>query len=125
MRIAIGIFLILHGIAHAVGFAVPWKFIEPEETPYKTTILNGLWNVGDVGIRIVGVIWLVGALAFVATGIGALAALPFWIPLLLYSTIFSLVLSVFGWPEARIGVWINIILFALFLALNAEWLAGF
>ena len=91
----------------------------------KRPYLIGSLNVGDMGIRLVGLLWLVGAIAFIATGIGTLAAHPLWLSLLLYSTIYSFVLSVLGWPEARIGVWINITILSLLLASKAGWLTRF
>jgi hypothetical protein len=39
--------------------------------PYKTTIFGGGVDVGDTGIKIVGILWLLTALAF--TGAGGLA----------------------------------------------------
>lgn len=53
-EIALAGFLLLHGVAHLVGFAVPWRLVRSEEVPYKTTILSGTVDVGDVGIRILG-----------------------------------------------------------------------
>ena len=70
MHIILGIFLIAHGVAHLVGFLTYWKIASFEEMPYKTTLLSGLLDVGDVGIRIVGILWLLAGLAFAIVGVG-------------------------------------------------------
>jgi hypothetical protein len=62
--------LLLHGVVHLLGFVVPWQLAEPEGFPYKTTLLSGRLDVGPVGIRVVGVIWLLVALALVVAAIG-------------------------------------------------------
>jgi hypothetical protein len=110
MRYILGGFLILHGVAHLVGFVVPWKLVQVEDSPYKTTLLSGRWDVGGNGIRVVGILWLLGALAFVAAGAGLLAGFAWWADTTIYATIGSLLLSVLGWPDSRIGAVINVLL---------------
>ena len=55
MRLFFAVFLLMHGIAHLVGFVVPWKLAEMEDAPYKTTIFLDKIDLGDTGIRINGV----------------------------------------------------------------------
>ena len=62
MRVALAALLIVHGVAHLVGFVVPWKLVSTVEMPYRTTILGGMADVGDVGARTLGVIWLMAAI---------------------------------------------------------------
>ena len=76
MRIVVAALLIIHGVAHLPGFVVPWRLVAPREMPYKTTLFAGLVNVGDAGIRVVGMLWLVAALALAMCGIGVLARGP-------------------------------------------------
>ena len=126
MHIILGIFLIAHGVAHLVGFVTYWKIASFEEMPYKTTLLSGLLDVGDVGIRIVGILWLLTGLAFGVVGAGIITLQPWWFPLILYITIFSLIMCILGWPEARFGVLVNIIILAfLFFGNNLGWLPPF
>ena len=73
MRIVVAVLLIIHGVAHLPGFVVPWRLAAPKEMPYKTTLFAGLVNAGDVGIRVVGILWLVAAIALAACGVGVLA----------------------------------------------------
>jgi hypothetical protein len=122
MRIAVGIYLLIHGFCHLVGFLVPWKLITSKEEPYKTTLLSGAIEVGDVGIRIVGLLWLLAALAFLANGVGALASWSWWRDAALGLAITSTVLCVFGLPGAKIGILANLLLLAYLAATKLGWL---
>jgi hypothetical protein len=55
MRFALSALLIAHGVAHLVGFVVPWKLLSTAEVPYRTTILGGMmfvvgWPEARIGI---------------------------------------------------------------------------
>lgn len=122
MRIALGVFLLLHGFAHVVGFAVPWRLVREEQLPHKTTILAGRVDVGDTGIRVVGLLWLAAALAFAATGLAVIVSRPWAVGAVTWVAGASLVLSLLGWPDARIGVVVNAaILAGLALASFRGW----
>ena len=116
MRFVFVTLLIGHGVAHIVGFVVPWKLMQMPEMPYRTTSLGGMMDVGDAGIRLMGVLWLSIGLAFavVAGGVAAgwnMRAAVF--ALLALSSAFCVI----GWPEARIGLIVNAALLAALLAL--------
>src|SRR5881296_4556674 len=83
MRIVVAALLIIHGVAHLPGFVVSWRLAAPREMPYKTTLFAGLVNVGDAGIRVVGMLWLMAALALGACGIVVLVRAPWWMPVTL------------------------------------------
>lgn len=123
VRIVLGIYLVVHGLSHFVGFVVPFKIVTLEEEPYKTTLLMGKLDVGDVGIRVVGVFWLAAGLAFIAAAAASFAGFPWWYPLTQYGTAFSLILCVLGLEGAKIGILANaIILVYLFLGARFGWL---
>ena len=107
MRIALAVFLALHGLAHLVSFVEAWRLI-PEGFPYKTTVLAGRVDLGDTGIRIAGVLWLFVALAFAATAIGAIVNATWWVPVALGTAVVSLLLSSAEWPDTRVGVLIDL-----------------
>jgi hypothetical protein len=108
----VALFLAAHGVAHFVGFAVPWRLVSAPDLPYKTTILAGKINVGDAGIRAVGVLWLLTGVAFVVAA-GAMAfRMPWALPLVAAVTIASGLLSAAEWPQARVGLFINVALLA-------------
>ncbi|NOY61522.1 MAG: ABC transporter permease [Calditrichaeota bacterium] len=115
MYIALAVILFGHGFAHLVGFVVPWRIATLEEMPYKTTVLADSVNVGDLGIRVMGILWLITALAFAVSGIGVLARLTWWLPVTVIVAVFSFFLCIIGWPDSRIGVFINVAIVAFLL----------
>ena len=108
MRIALAVILFVHGFAHLAGFLIPWRIATLKDMPYKTTILAKSVNVGDLGIRVIGILWLVAALAFAVSAIGVLARASWWLPITVLVTGFSFLLCIVEWPEARIGPLVNI-----------------
>ena len=120
LRYATGLFLFGHGFAHLVGFVVAWRIARLEEMPYKTTLLAGAADVGHAGIRLVGILWLLGALAFAAAGVGLALSQPWWMPLTLWASGYSLVLCLLGWPDSKIGVPINVAI-VVWLTVGARW----
>src|SRR5688500_13468192 len=113
MRVAFALFLVLHGIAHLVGFLTPWGLI-PTSTASSTTarvptaLFNGRVILGDSIARGFGVIWLIAGVAIVLAAIGlwrreswALSAIIGW-------TAASLILCLAWWPAARIGFFVNV-----------------
>lgn len=123
MRIALAVILLVHGFAHVPGFVVPWRLATPSEMPYKTTLFAGLVNVGDDGIRVVGILWLLTAFALGVCAAGVVAQAPWWTPATLIAASLSLLLSLTGWPESRLGVFVNLGLIALLLVnRQAGWL---
>ena len=122
MRIAMGIFLLVHGLCHFVGFVVPWKILTMKEEPYRTTLMAGALDVGSVGIRLVGVLWLLACVAFMASGIGALASWAWWRTAVVPLALASSVLCVLGLPGAKIGILANGLLLAYVAGSSLRWL---
>jgi hypothetical protein len=113
VRRAAAAFFVAHGVAHLVGFLGSWGLGEFEDAPYTTFILNGTVDVGDIGMRVVGVLWLAAAAAF---GAAAVAVWRGHIRAVAALTTFSLVVCVIGLPTAIVGVWVDV---AILLALGA------
>jgi hypothetical protein len=111
--------LLAHGVAHLVGFVVPWRIVVSPEVPYRTTLLG--INVGPGGVRAVGLVWLVVAVLFVALAADVLRyqGWPFAGALALVGT--SVILSVLGLPESRPGLLANAAIFGL---LVVTWFMG-
>jgi hypothetical protein len=114
-RVVIGIFLILHGLVHLIGFVVPWQLVTTVEFPYSTMILADKVDVGATGIRLIGLLWLLAAIGYVIAGIGLFTSVPWWMGLTLWVTVFSLVLCITGWPGSQFGVYIDVILLGYLL----------
>lgn len=115
MRIALAVLMVLHGVAHLPGFVVPWKLARMEDMPYSTTLLAGRVDVGDAGIRAMGVLWLLTALAFAAAALATWTARAGWLPLAVGCALVSLVLSVLALPLSRVGVGVNLVILAWLL----------
>jgi hypothetical protein len=115
LPILIAIGLMLHGLIHLIGFVVNWQIVTIKDISYSTTVLAGKINLGDGGIRIVGVLWLLATIGYVVAGVGLLMLAPSWLGLTLWVTGFSLVLCILGWPEAQFGVYIDLIILAYLL----------
>lgn len=113
MHIALSIFFIAHGIAHLVGFVVPWRIATMEEMPYKTSILNGKLTLGDNGIRIYGLFWLILAMAFLVLATAILLHQGWWVTVSPYLAFSSLLFCLLSWPDARIGILINLLIIFL------------
>ena len=116
-RVPLAVLLLGHGVAHLVGFVVPWKIAILAEVPYGTTILAGRVDLGPNGIRALGVLWLLVALAFVVIAGAITFQAGWWYQALLITTGVSLVLCVLGWPDSRLGLIANVL--ALGLAILA------
>ncbi len=83
-------------------------------------MLSGKVDVGEVGIRVIGLLWLLVALTFFATGallIGRHHHL--WQPITLGTTLISLLLCLLGLPESRFGIPVNIVLLVFVLVAGA------
>jgi hypothetical protein len=104
---AAGIFLALHGIAHTVAFFAQWELSHFKGISYNTTLFYGKVDVGDVGIRIDGLLWLVAAAAFLVVGLRLAWLRKVEVRPLLVVTLFSLALCVLGLSQAIVGVWID------------------
>jgi hypothetical protein len=117
MRIMLAVLMVLHGVAHLPGFVSEWRLANLEGIPYRTTILAGRADLGDAGIRVVGMLWLLSAVGFWVAGVAAISDLSWWIPVATAIALGSLLLSLVELPEARIGVVVNLaILAGLFIA---------
>jgi hypothetical protein len=119
MRFVLAFFLLAHGVAHLVGFVSSWKLATLAELPYKTTVFSGRVDVGDAGIRVMGVLWLLAALAFLVAAIAVATEAGWAVGLTVVGVIASLMLCLAGWPDARIGVAVNVGL-VLLLAIGAR-----
>lgn len=110
MRYALVALLVLHGIAHLVGFAGPWLLVASAETPYRTTVLQGRVDLGEWGIRIYGLGWLTLAIGCAVVAFGVTARSTWWLVALESLILLSVIFCVLGWPESRLGVPANIVM---------------
>jgi len=119
MRFGLAVLLVAHGIAHLVGFISSWELATLVELPYKTTVFSGRVDLGDAGIRVLGVLWLLAASAFLVAAIALAIGMSWAVPFMLTAVIASALLCAAGWPDARLGLAVNLGL-AVMLAIGAR-----
>jgi len=115
-RIAVVAFaglLILHGLIHLMGTTVYMKLGRIEGLPHKTTLLSGRWDLGESGMRLFGALWLLPAIGFVLGGAALLAGHAMWVPLVVVTTLLSLVLTVLDFSAAYAGAILNAVILAI------------
>lgn len=118
MYIAFAILLFLHGFAHLVGFVGPWG-VANSVTP-QGTLLAGRISTGMIGMRIVGVLWLGGSLAFTLAAIGVLRHATWWPAFTFGAAVASLLLCILNLPQAKLGIPINIVIILVLLLTHSE-----
>ena len=124
INVIAAIYLIVHGLIHLIGFVVNFQIAEMEDITYKTTVLAGKLDVGHVGTRALGIVWLLAAVAFVVSGATIFSSPPWWWSFTLAVTVASLIVTLLGWPDAKFGVLANIvILLFLFFGPSLGWIA--
>ena len=115
LTITAGSFLALHGLVHLMGWLAYWPLGAIAELPYKTTLFDGTWNLGDGGMRIFSVLWLIVALGFIAAAIGVLTRQPWTAQVLVSATLLSLVITGLDWGAAFLGTAIDGVVLAALL----------
>jgi hypothetical protein len=105
-----------------VGFIAAWRPGTFPELSHKTTVLVGRLDLGEAGIRIAGVLWLLMAVCFAGVGVIVWMRGSSAVGAILWAATASAVLCVFEWPDSQIGVVVNlgIVLLAL-AALRFGW----
>jgi hypothetical protein len=115
MRYVVAVALAAHGVAHLVGFVVPWRLMTLPEPAYKTTVLGDRVDLGDAGIRVVGVLWLIAAVSFVASAAAWAFAREFALAATVFAVSLSSALCLAEWPAARLGALVNLMLVLLLM----------
>jgi hypothetical protein len=110
-RIA-AILLALHGVIHLIGFVTPWRIATLEGFAYRTTVLNGALDVGDAGVRVVGLVWLGLTAGFLAAGYGVWRGKRWAVGLTGVLAVVSLVVCLLGLPETFAGIAIDGVILA-------------
>lgn len=102
-----------HGLIHVMGTAVYAGHVELSGLPYKTTLLGGRWGVGETGIAVFGVLWLLPAAGFVIAAIELLMTGAVSVPLLFASSAMSLALISLDWSSAFAGAVVDLVILAV------------
>jgi hypothetical protein len=118
MYAALAILLLLHGLAHLVGFFGPWGLAN-SPVP-QGTLLAGRISTGMIGMRIVGLLWLGGSLAFTIAAFGVLRHAPWWPAFTFGAAVASLLLCIVNLPQAKLGIPINVAIILVLLLTHSE-----
>ena len=113
LKYLVGIFFICHGIVFPIWGGVYWKLYTIEDLPYTTKVLWNRVDVGAVGIRIVGVLWLLSGLVWIIAGIGLVLLAPWWSAVTIAAALFSSIVCILGLPDGKWGLLINLAILAL------------
>ena len=123
VRVLFAAFLAAHGVAHLVGFLGAWGWLASAQVPHRTTILFGRVDLGEVGIRVFGVLWLLLAVGFLMGGWGVAASQAGVARWLIAMSSVSIAACILAWPDARIGVAVNAaVLVVVAYAVRSGWL---
>ncbi|MEP7000026.1 MAG: hypothetical protein ABI969_06090 [bacterium] len=111
MRIPFAGFLLLHGIAHLVGFLSPWGLLlapgRRRAPPPANELFAGRITLGDGAARELGLLWLLAAIAFAIVAKGVWLRVPWTVPSLVAVTLVSLVLTLVWSRAARVGAFVD------------------
>jgi hypothetical protein len=109
-------------LVHILGFLIFFEITEVDTLQYSTKVLGGRFDIGKMGIRVLGIIWLLIMAAMIVSGVGLLLGTSWWYSLALWSTVASTVVTILGWPDTRYGLLINALVFILlFLGSSRGW----
>lgn len=118
ISIIVAVVAILHGLIHLMGLAAYWPLAKVPDLAYKTSLINGRWEVGAAGMRLFSLLWLAAALGWIAAGLLLVFGRPAWAPLMLGATLLSLLVCILDWSVAFRGALIDLgfllILFVVF-----------
>ncbi|HPN38370.1 MAG TPA: hypothetical protein PL041_08195 [Melioribacteraceae bacterium] len=110
------IILVAHAIAHLPGFVMSFKLAKIKELPYSTKVFFKKIEIGEIGIKIYGLIWLVLSLIFFTAVILIIFEMPVFKITIITASILSFLISVLGLPETKFGIIINsLIIFYLII----------
>lgn len=101
--IAAALVLGAHGLVHLMGFFAYWPLAVIPDLAYKTTILAGQVDLGEVGMRAFSILWLVPALGFLAVSVAMIGRWQRWQAVLVTMTVVSILVTLLDWSVAFRG----------------------
>src|SRR5688572_27594150 len=104
MRLLVSLLLAAHAIAHLPNCLVAWNFLAGPDLPHRTALLGGRVRVGERGIRLFGVLWLIAAVLVAIAAIHMFRNTPEAWSFTRAAVAFSGLLTILGWPDSRTGV---------------------
>jgi hypothetical protein len=114
-RLALGFFLVLHGLAHSPGVLGSWKLATFEEVSYRPNIL--LEDASEWVVALLGVVWLIAGAAFIIAGLGLLLRAVWWPRVATLAVVASLVVTTLWREDAVVGLVIDVGVLVLLVGL--------
>jgi hypothetical protein len=116
LRRPIAALFVAHAFAHLVGFAWPWWVLEPLPSPP-----NGAALIGDGGMQVASVLWLLAAIGFLGAAVTVWLGWPSWRRVTIAAASASLALSIVCWPGSLLGVPINLTILLMVWRARPGW----
>lgn len=110
LKVVLALVVLAHGLIHLIGFVAYYPLAEMPQLAYKTSFLGGRWELGAGGTRLYSLLWLLAGLGFLVGAIGMAFGWRWWAPLMLATTVVSLVLCVMDWKAAYLGGLLNVVI---------------
>lgn len=108
MRWPVGIFLIMHGLGHTMGFLAAWTRLDVGFTD-DPWILPGEVRFRDHIGQAWGMLWLVALAGWVVAGLGVIQAAEWWPALAKGAAVVSIVAIVPWWRTVPVGAWLGVL----------------
>jgi hypothetical protein len=112
VRWVVGIFFLMHGVGHSMGFLASWTAIDVGFSDEPWLLVGDEKVKGPIG-RVWGVIWLVALAGWVSVGISVLSGATGWRTQAMSSAVVSLAAILPWWRSvpggAKAGVLVDIV----------------
>ena len=102
LRLLIAIVLFAHGVGHLLFLANSWGYWRGGEAG-RSWLLSGVLDLGQTLEGIVGLLWLIPLVGFVAVTWGYLTQQGWWPQLALASAVISLAMIIVWWGGINIS----------------------
>lgn len=117
VRWLFGVVLILHGLAHTPGVLNAWKITDVEDVSFQPNVW--LTDASDNLVALLGSVWLVAAVTFVAAGMALIVGRGGWLRVGALATAVSLVPCLLWREDALFGLVLNGVLIVAFAVVEA------
>ena len=108
----LAIIIFIHGFLHLMGYSKAFHY-------------SGMEHIKAHISRPIGILWIMGCLLFIATGVLFLLKNDYWQIAGLVSIAFSQIAIIIGWQNARYGTLVNVfILMAIIISKYTDWFKG-
>jgi hypothetical protein len=94
-QIVVAILLLAHGVGHALFLANSWGMWKGETA--RATVFGNILHVSQTLEGVVGILWLLPLIGFLATAWGYYSATPWWRTTALASSVISAALIILWW----------------------------